>query len=279
MSGRYAEQEEAIRMRFERIAPTLDERGRKLFTANEAIQLGYGGLSAVQRATGVAKNTIKRGIAELSDLERLGPPPGKQRQPGAGRKKLEERDAGLLPALQELLSPVTRGDPMSPLLWTSKSAEKLARELTEAGHPVSGDTILRLLHAQGFTLQKTKKSLEGTQHPGRNAQFEHIEALVRRFENNGQPVISVDTKKKELVGEYANAGREWHPQGEGQRVLTYDFPNGKPKAVPYGVFDVIRNEGWVSVGVSAIQQSSPRLRSAGGGTRWAKPPIQTRPTC
>jgi len=251
MSSRYPKQEASVRGRFERIAPALDERGRRLFAANEAQQFEYGGVTAVHRATGLSRSTIRRGIRELNDLDRLAPPAGRQRQPGAGRKKVEDLEPGIVPALLELVDPATRGDPESPLLWTSKSAAKLSRELTEAGYPVSGDTTRRLLRDQGFTLQKTRKSLEGSNHADRDAQFAHINALAKRFQALGQPVISVDTKKKELVGEYQNGGREWHPNGDGPRVLTYDFPNGRPKAVPYGVYDLARNEGWVSVGVSS----------------------------
>ena len=250
MSSRYAEKEDAVRERFTRLAPTLDERGRRLFGANEAIQFGYGGVFAVRRATGLAKNTLKRGIAELQDLERLAPPAGRQRRAGAGPKPLTERDPGLRPALIELVASSTHGDPMRPLLHTSKSAEKLARELTAAGHPVSGDTVLRLLPELGFTMQKTQKTLAGAQHEDRDAQFQRINALTKLFQATGQPVVSVDTKKKELVGEYANGGREWHPSGEAPRVMDHDFPNGVPKAVPYGVYDIARNTGWVSVGVS-----------------------------
>lgn len=250
MSSRYPDREQAVRERYERIAPTLDERGLRLFAANEALSFGYGGRDAVERVTGVAKNTIRRGIAELADLENLAPPMGRQRRPGGGRKKAEEKDPGLIPALRDLVEPETRGDPESPLLWTSKSASKLAKELTNAGHPVKANVVLRLLHGQGFTLQGTRKVLEGEDHPDRDAQFRHIHEKVVGFMAEGQPVISVDTKKKELVGEFANRGRDWHATGEGPDVLTYDFPNGVPKAVPYGVYDIARNTGWVSVGIS-----------------------------
>ena len=250
MSSRYPSREEAVRERFERISPTLDERGRRLFAGNEAAQFGYGGAEAVQRATGVAKATIRRGMAELADLERLAPPPGRQRQPGAGPKRLTEKDPELLPALRRLVEPATRGDPESPLLWTSKSSSQLAAALTKAGHPISPDTTLLLLKGLGFTLQRTRKVLEGVDHPDRDGQFNWVNDEVQAFMGDGLPVISVDTKKKELVGEYANAGRDWHPKGDGPDVLTYDFPNGKPKAVPYGVYDIARNTGWVSVGVS-----------------------------
>jgi hypothetical protein len=251
MPSRYRKREQQVRERFERLAPTLDERGRRLFAANEAMQFGYGGVEAVRRATGLASSTIVRGVAELGDLETLAPPPGKQRQPGAGGKRIEETDPGIVPALDKLIDPATLGDPESPLRWTSKSTGKLASELTEQGHPVSADTVARMLKDRGFTLQANRKSKVGSDHVDRDAQFEHINELVQRFQKAGQPTISVDTKKKELVGEYKNGGREWHPKGEGPKVLTYDFPNGMPKAVPYGVNDVTRNEGWVSIGVSS----------------------------
>jgi transposase len=250
MGSRYPDEEQAVRERFERIAPTLDERGRRLFVANEALAFGYGGPDAVQRATGISKGTIRRGIAELNDLARLAPPEGRQRKLGARRTPLEEKDPALLPALDALVEPATRGDPESPLRWSSKSTAKLAHELTTSGHRVSADTVGRLLKKQGFTLQGARKTLEGVEHPDRDAQFLKISEMVQEFIEDGQPVISVDTKKKELVGDYANRGREWHPQGEGPKVLTYDFPNGVPKAVPYGVYDIARNTGWVSVGIS-----------------------------
>jgi hypothetical protein len=250
MTSRFGEREAEVRGRYERIAPTLDERERRLFAANEAVQFGYGGETAVSRATGIAKSTIRRGVAELADLDGLAPPQGMVRRPGAGRKKKEEADPGLVPALRELLEPATRGDPESPLLWTSKSASQIADALTAAGHNVRKSTALRLLKDQGFTLQSTRKTLEGASHEDRDAQFELISTTAKRFQALGQPVISVDTKKKELVGNYANRGREWHEAGEGDDVLTYDFPNSVPKAVPYGVYDVRRNEGWVSVGMS-----------------------------
>lgn len=251
MASRYPEEERAVRERFERIAATLDERGRRLFVANEALAFGFGGPEAVVRATGVSKGTIYRGIAELNDLEHLAPREGRQRKAGAGPKRLSERDPELVPALNALLEPATRGDPESPLRWSSKSTAKLAEELTKAGHPTSPDTVGRLLKQQDFTLQGARKTLEGEDHPDRDAQFTAINTTTQEFMQDGQPVISVDTKKKEPVGDYLNRGREWHPKGEGPEALTHDFPNGVPKAVPYGVYDLARNTGWVSVGISS----------------------------
>ena len=250
MGSRYPEREAEVRGRYERIASTLDERGLRLFAANEALQFPFGGTAAVARATGIAKSTIRRGIAELADPDVLGPPKGRLRRPGAGRPSLPSKDPGLLPALKELLAPSTRGDPESPLLWTSMSAAKLAKILTESGHPVSADTVARLVKNEGYTLQGTRKRLEGEDHPDRDAQFRLINDEAKRFMKRGLPVISVDTKKKELVGNYGNRGREWHPKGDGPDVLTYDFPNGVPKAVPYGVYDLTHDKGWVSVGIS-----------------------------
>jgi len=251
MASRYPKQEAEVRARFERLAPTLTERGRRLFAANEAAQIGYGGETAVSRATGLAVSTIRRGLEELADVERLELPDGRQRRAGGGRKKVEEVYPGIIGVLLELVDSSTRGDPESPLRWTSKSLGKLAGELTERGYPVNASTVRRLLVEQGFTLQNTKKTLNGSSHADRNAQFEHLHELMVRFQAEGQPVISVDTKEKELVGDYQNGGQEWHPKGEGPDVLVHDFPNGEPKAVPYGVYDVARNEGFVNVGVSS----------------------------
>ncbi len=250
MPSRFPDREAAVKGRYERLASTLDERSRRLFAANEAVEFGFGGTEAVQRATGLSKSTIRRGIAELNGLDGHGRPGERQRRPGGGRRKADVIDTGLIPALRALIEPATRGDPESPLLWTSKSAAKLAAELRAAGHPVGKDTARRLLHDEGFTLQAPKKTLEGTEHPDRNAQFEAINEAVKRHQKLSQPVVSVDTKKKELVGDYKNGGREWHPKAEGPDVMVHDFPNGVPKAVPYGVYDMTRNTGFVSVGVS-----------------------------
>ena len=251
MARQDAQLEAQVRDRWSRLSPTLDERGRRLFAANEAAAIGYGGVVAVHRATGVAKSTIRRGLTELNDVERLVPSGSRQRRPGGGRKRLVDQQPELEAALDRLVEPGTRGDPESPLQWLSRSARNITHELKNQGFKVGRSSVLRLLHAKGFTLQRTRKTLEGSEHPDRNAQFEHINAFCLHMQQLGQPVISVDTKKKELVGRYQNGGRDWHPKGEGPEVLTYDFPNGKPKAVPYGVYDVARNEGFVSVGISS----------------------------
>ena len=242
--------EDEIRGRWERLSPTLDERGRRLFVANEALAVGHGGVTAVHRATAVARSTIQRGVFELDDLERLAPPDGMQRAAGAGRKKATEKQEGLLGALEAMVEPATRGDPETPLRWVSRSVRNLAGALQEQGFSIGKSTVLTMLHDLGFTQQKTKKTLEGASHPDRDAQFEYINEFCARMQALGKPVISIDTKKKELVGPYRNGGTEWHPKGKAPAVLTYDFPNGVPKAVPYGVYDTVRNEGFVTVGVS-----------------------------
>jgi hypothetical protein len=200
----------------------------------------------------MSPNTIKKGLAELeareADSETL--IGSRVRKAGAGRKRATEADPGLAAALEQLVDPVTRGDPMSPLRWTCKSTTQLARELTRQGHPVSPRTVGRLLKASGYSLQGNRKTKEGKDHPDRNAQFEHINATVMRFQDRGQPVVSVDTKKKELVGNFRNGGREWQPQGEPDEVLVHDFMDKElGKAIPYGVYDVTENQGWVSVGI------------------------------
>ncbi len=250
MKSRYPEKEAAVTARFEVIAPTLDERARRLWAAAEAIGFGHGGEHAVSRATGIARSTISRGIDELRDLENKAPPAGRQRRAGGGRKRLADASPEFASALRAEVSTATRGDPEGALLYVSKSTANIAKALNDAGIPGSPSSVRRALHAQGFTLQKNRKVLEGADHPDRDAQFHRVQQQVALHQKNGQPVISVDAKKKELVGAYLNAGREWHPKGEAPKVLTHDFPNGTPKAVPYGVYDITRNEGMVNVGVS-----------------------------
>jgi hypothetical protein len=243
-----------IRLRHEALGPVLDERRMRLWAASEAKSLGRGGIAAVTAATGIRGKRIAFGIRELVELEtETGALPAREqriRRVGAGRKRLAEVDDTLWSDLEKLLDPVTRGDPESALRWTAKGTRALAKELRARGHKVSPRTVAKLLHDHDYSLQGTRKSIEGRQHPDRNAQFEHINRQTKALHAAGQPVISVDTKKKELVGEFANKGREWQPAGEPSRVLVHDFPSDAVgKAIPYGVYDVGRNEGWVSVGV------------------------------
>jgi len=245
---------EEIRLKHDALASVLDERRMRLWAAAEAKVLGHGGIAAVTEATGIRGKRIIGGLRELAELERQpAPQPAQEqrvRRPGAGRKPVTATDPALWPALETLVDPVTRGDPESPLRWTIKSTQRLAEELRAQGHEVSARTVAKLLHDHGYSLQGTRKTREGRQHPDRNAQFEHINAQTKKFQAAGQPVISVDTKKKELVGDFANKGREWHPAGEPPEVRVHDFIDKElGNAIPYGVYDVQRNEGWVSVGV------------------------------
>jgi hypothetical protein len=245
---------EEIRLRYEALAPVLDERRLRLWAASEARSLGRGGIAAVTCATGIRGKRISIGIRELGKLGRKPPPQPPQaqriRRPGAGRKALGTVDPTLWPDLERLVDPMTRGDPESPLRWSAKSTERLAEELRAQGHKVSARTVAKLLREHDYSLQGTRKTIEGQQHPDRNAQFEHINRQTKAFHAAGQPVISVDTKKKELVGDFANKGREWQPAGEPPEVRVHDFIDKElGKAIPYGVYDVGRNEGWVSVGV------------------------------
>jgi hypothetical protein len=242
---RYDDLVDVIRQKFETLAPVMDERARRWWAAVEARALGHGGIRCVAVATGLSKTTIHEGLKELE----IGVVSERLRRPGAGRKKQTEKDPMLRQALEKLVDPVTRGDPQSPLRWTCKSKENLASELTKQGHAVSPSTVGRLLGEMGYSLQSVRKSREGTSHPDRNAQFEFINSTVEDFQSRDQPVISVDTKKKELVGDFKNGGREWQPKGEPEKVQVHDFPgDAVGKAIPYGVYDVTRNEAWVSVG-------------------------------
>lgn len=249
-----SEIEAQVKARFEALAPFMDERMTRLWVAAEARSLGYGGQAAVMRATGIREKRIQAGLRELaagpSEYEE---PSGKPRirRPGAGRPRAEERDPGLVDALLTLVDPETRGEPDSPLRWTSKSTRKLAAELTANGHPVSPKKVRQLLKEQGFSLQANKKTREGSDHPDRDAQFKYINELVQAHQGAGQPAVSVDTKKKENIGDFKNGGREWHPKGEPETVRTHDFIDRElGKAIPYGVYDMSRNEGFVSVGIS-----------------------------
>jgi len=232
---------------YELVSPRLDERQRRLLAAAAARALGRGGITLVARATGMSRQTVYDGLADLDDATRLAV--GRARRPGGGRKRLTERDPGLVAALEALVDPVTRGDPESPLRWTCKSTAQLAGALTAQGHPVSDDTVGRLLKQQDYTLQRTRKTVEGAQHPDRDAQFGYLNEQARAHLAAGQPVVSVDTKKKELVGDYANPGQEWQPWGAPVEVKVHDFPDKQlGKAIPYGVYDLGANTGWVSVG-------------------------------
>jgi len=241
-----------IECRYVTLTALMDERMRRQWAAAEARSYGWGGVRAVSCATGMSPNTIVRGLAELEYMEAH---PGvalssRLRAPGGGRKRATEVDRELAAALERLVDPVTRGDPQSPLRWTCKSTAQLASELTRFKHPVSPRTVGRMLKAAGYSLQSNRKTKEGSSHPDRNAQFQHINATVLAFEQHGQPVISVDTKKKELVGTFKNGGREWRPRGEPEQVLVHDFMDKElGKAIPYGVYDITENQGWVSVGI------------------------------
>jgi hypothetical protein len=243
-------QERMVRAKYQALKPELDERGRRVWAATEALSLGHGGVAAVARATGLAESTIRLGKKELAKPSKRLKTTRRLRHSGAGRKLLSSQDQGLLKALDALVEPTTRGDPMSPLRWTCKSTRRLAKELCRAGHPVSHTKVGHLLKELDYSLQATRKTREGTSHPDRNAQFEHINARVKDFQQRGQPVVSVDTKKKERVGDFANGGREYQPKGSPEQVRVYDFIDKHlGKAIPYGVYDMTQNCGWVSVGV------------------------------
>ena len=244
---------EQIRQKYWLLAPSKDERVRRQWGAAEAQSLGWGGVTVVVEATGMSHNTLARGLRELAaraqgEPESIGK--GRIRQPGGGRKQIAAQDPSILESLESLVEPVTRGDPQSPLRWTCKSTRKLAEELCKREHRVGERTVAMLLHRAGYSLQSNRKVREGTSHPDRNAQFEHIAAQVVAFQRRGQPVISVDTKKKELVGQFKNGGQEWQPMGEPEEVSVHDFlDRDLGKAIPYGVYDVTHNQGWVSVGI------------------------------
>ena len=238
--------EAQIRARFDALRHVMDERMTRLWVAAEARALGRGGPAAVMRATGIREKRIWAGMRDLDELEMRSedePKPSRVRRPGAGRPRAEAADPGLLDALLSLVDPVTRGEPESLLRWTSKSTRKLANELTRQGHPVSARKVATLLREQGFSLQGNRKTREGLAHPDRNAQFEYINRRVMQHQRADQPVISVDTKKKKLVGDFKNGGREWHPKDSPEKVRTHDFiDRDLGKVIPYGVYDIARNE-------------------------------------
>jgi len=244
-----------IQHRFRSLSPFLDERMRRLVAAAESEAMGYGGVSAVSRATGVSRRAITEGVKELGQTKKSKKTSALRsriRRQGAGRKRASLKDPTLLEDLDGLVDPVTRGDPESPLRWTCKSVRHLAEELQREGHSVSYQTVSELLHDLDYSLQANQKNLEGSHHPDRNEQFEYINRKAKRYLKQGEPVISVDTKKKELVGDFKNAGREWQLKGKPEPVRVHDFEIKQPdkgKVAPYGVYDLGRNEGWVNVGV------------------------------
>ena len=254
-----------IRRAYRALRPEMDERMRRQWAAAEARGLGYGGVTSVSRATGLSRTTIAAGLAELDlpDRQRSSEA-ARVRRPGGGRRPLTESDPGLLAALESLIEPATRGDPESALRWTCKSTRRLAEELTRAGHPVGRMTVASLLHEAGYSLQADCKTREGSSHPDRDAQFRYIDRMVQWRLRREQPAVSVDTKKKELVGDFRNSGREWHPQGRPPEVRVHDFQDkALGKVIPYGVYDMLNDQGWVSVGIDhdTAQFATQSIRS------------------
>src|SRR5918998_1375349 len=243
----------AVRNKYQALKPVMDEKVQRRWAACEAMTIGWGGITVVSKATGISRPTIRAGIAEVQS----GAPAAEEvpqrrsiRRAGGGRRCLSESDPTLLKDLQALLESSTRGDPQSPLLWNSKSTRHLADALRRQGNVVSHHTVARLLDALDYSLQGNRKTREGGSHPDRDAQFDHINQHVRAFQKRGQPVVSVDTKKKESIGDFKNAGREWHPKGEPEKVRSKDFPDkALGKGIPYGVYGLRANTGWVSVGI------------------------------
>jgi hypothetical protein len=237
-----------VRRRFRLLVPALNERTRRLWAAAEAKTMGWGGVSAVARATGVSRRAISCGLLELDDRRTLAG--DRIRRPGGGRKRLIDTDPQLPAKLDRLVEPTTRGDPMSPLRWTCKSVRNLADELTAQHHPVSYRTVAHLLNDMGYSLQSNRKNSEGADHPDRDGQFRHIARRVRAEQAAGNPAISVDTKKKEQVGNFKNSGREWRPKGDPEQVRVHDFVIKElGKVAPYGIYDLAANRGWVNVGI------------------------------
>jgi transposase len=261
--------EGAISVRWEAMRSTLDERGRRRWCAAEARSHGRGGIAAVARVTGISRRTIDRALVELDrEPEEGALAAGRVRRPGAGRKALAESDPAVVEDLERLVDPATLGDPERPLRWTSKSASNLAAGLRELGHELVERSVLRLLRRAGYTLQANVKTREGSDHPDRDAQFQYINDTAAAAIKTKQPVISVDTKHRELVGEFKNGGREWHPKGQAPQVNTHDFPShAEGKAIPYGVYDLARNEGWISVGVT---NDTSAFAVASIGAWWAQ---------
>ncbi|MCX6832080.1 MAG: ISAzo13 family transposase [candidate division Zixibacteria bacterium] len=242
-----------VHRKFQMLSPSMNERMLRLWTGAEAQLIGRGGITIVSKATGVAHTTIRRGIRELEQQAQTSGntlPQSRIRRPGAGRKNTLEKDPQLLEALESLVDPVTRGDPESPLRWTCKSTRRLAEELCKLSHPVCPRKVAHLLYEAGYSLQANRKTREGNSHPDRNAQFEYINAQVKKFQRSQQPVVSVDTKKKEIVGDFRNVGKEYRKKGCPEDVRVHDFQDKElGKAIPYGVYDIASNEGWVNVGI------------------------------
>ena len=235
-----------LRAKHALLNPYLNERQRRLVAAADARFLGHGGIARLARTTGLSRTTLHKAVRELEGNE---VPPERARRAGGGRKSKAEQDPGLVKALERLVDPATRGDPMSPLRWSSKSTAKLAEELCRQGYTISARTVADMLQQQDYSLQANRKTREGSSHPDRDAQFQHINEQTEAFQQRGAPVVSVDAKKKELVGDYKNGGREWQPKGSPEKVRVHDFPDKKQgKTTPYGVYDLTANEGWVSVG-------------------------------
>ena len=263
----------SLEKRYAQLGPHLNERQRRLVAAADAQLLGRGGISQVSAASGLSRTTIHKGLRELQgDLT----PDERVREAGGGRKRIQQQHPAMLKELEQLVSPTTRGDPMSPLRWTCKSTSKLAAELRRNGYPISTRTVARLLEKDlKYSLQANRKTKEGASHPDRNAQFEYIAAQTQAFQQRGQPVISVDTKKKELVGEFKNGGREWQPKGTPEAVQTHDFPDKElGKVAPYGVYDVGGNRGWVSVG---LDHDTAEFATATISRWWRRMGSQTYP--
>lgn len=267
--------------RFDVLLPHLNERQRRLALATEARLLGHGGVRAVAEAAMVSATTVRTGIAELEAGEEP-LPVGRARRAGGGRKRAGGHDPGLVAALLALVEPEERGDPMSPLRWTTKSLRRLAEELTGQGHAVSAPTVGRLLKENGFSLQGTAKTLEGIQHPDRDAQFRYINEQVEAHHADGEPVVSVDTKKKEQLGQLPVAGREWRPKGDPVRVEDHSFFTAGPDvpvAVPYGIYDLGADSGWVNVGIDHDTSAFAVPRSGAGGRPAARRTTRTREDC
>lgn len=245
--------EETLSDRYQLIKSHLDERSHRLWLANEAISLGYGGVSKVSKITGVSRNTISAGCVELKEepLSKITDNKKRIRKKGGGRKKLSETNEKLLEDLDQLIEPTSRGDPENPLRWTTKSVRRIAEELRIKGHNVSFRTILSILQSKNYSLQSNRKKHEGETHQDRDAQFQYIHHKMQEFIAKGLPVISVDAKKKELVGNLKNNGREWHPKGQPDEVNVYDFPSLYNRAIPYGIYDINNNLGWVNVGIDS----------------------------